>query len=114
MCNLYSPTKGQAAIVALIRAMRDVTGNMPTFPGIFPDRAAPIVGKAPDGVRELTTKVRWGMPSSQKALMDSAKIRAQKLEAKGKTVDFNELLRMEPDGGTTNIRNTSSKHWKRW
>lgn len=21
---------------------------------------------------------------------------------------------MEPDGGTTNIRNTSSQHWKRW
>jgi putative SOS response-associated peptidase YedK len=21
---------------------------------------------------------------------------------------------MEPDGGTTNVRNTNSKHWKRW
>lgn len=21
---------------------------------------------------------------------------------------------MEPDGGTTNVRNTSSKHWTRW
>jgi putative SOS response-associated peptidase YedK len=21
---------------------------------------------------------------------------------------------MEPDSGTTNIRNTGSKHWKRW
>ena len=29
----------------------------------------------------------------------------QKLEAKGKRVDFKELLRLEPDGGTTNIRN---------
>nr|CAD6416853.1 SOS response-associated peptidase [Rhizobium sp. Q54] len=25
-----------------------------------------------------------------------------------------ELLKMEPDGGTTNIRNTTSKHWLRW
>ena len=50
----------------------------------------------------------------QKALMDAAKTRAQKLEAKGKTVDFKELLRMEPDGGTTNIRNTSSPHWRGW
>jgi putative SOS response-associated peptidase YedK len=114
MCNLYSLTKGQRAIVEFTRAMRDVTGNMPTFPGIFPDYAAPIVRNAPDGKRELTTKVRWGMPSSQKALMDAAKKRAQKLEAKGKTVDFKELWRMEPDGGTTNIRNTSSKHWQRW
>lgn len=34
--------------------------------------------------------------------MDAAKKRAQKLESKGKTVDFQELLRMEPDSGTTN------------
>jgi putative SOS response-associated peptidase YedK len=46
--------------------------------------------------------------------MDATAKRAAKLEAKGKPVDFKELLRMEPDGGTTNIRNTSSKHWKRW
>lgn len=29
MCNLYSLIKGQAAIVALARAMRDMTGNLP-------------------------------------------------------------------------------------
>ncbi|SSC66255.1 unnamed protein product [Ciceribacter selenitireducens ATCC BAA-1503] len=40
--------------------------------------------------------------------------RADKLRAKGKDVDFEELLKMEPDGGTTNVRNTSSKHWTRW
>ena len=28
MCNLYSVTKGQAAIVALTRALRDSTGNL--------------------------------------------------------------------------------------
>ncbi|MCS3898455.1 hypothetical protein M2171_007588 [Bradyrhizobium japonicum USDA 38] len=39
--------------------------------------------------------------------MDATKKRAQKLEAKGKTVDFKELLRLEPDSGTTNIRNTT-------
>jgi putative SOS response-associated peptidase YedK len=47
-------------------------------------------------------------------LMDATKKRAQKLQAKGKVVDFKELLRMEPDSGTTNIRNVSSSHWKRW
>jgi putative SOS response-associated peptidase YedK len=113
MCNLYSETKGQEAIRAAARVMRDVTGNLPTFPGIFPDYSAPIVRNAPDGVRELST-ARWGMPSSQFALMESAKKRAQKLEAKGKPVDFKELLRLEPDIGTTNIRNLNSKHWQRW
>ncbi|MGY4173180.1 putative SOS response-associated peptidase YedK [Bradyrhizobium sp. USDA 4529] len=46
--------------------------------------------------------------------MDATKKRAEKLQAKGKTVDFKELLRMEPDGGTTNIRNVKGKHWDRW
>lgn len=113
MCNLYSITKGQAAIIALTRAMRDTTGNLPPLPGIFPDYKAPIVRNAPDGVRELAM-ARWGMPSSSMALMEATKKRAAKLQAKGKTVDFKELLRMEPDSGITNIRNTSSKHWKRW
>jgi putative SOS response-associated peptidase YedK len=45
---------------------------------------------------------------------DATKKRAEKLLAKGKSVDFKELLRMEPDGGTTNIRNVKSKHWTRW
>jgi putative SOS response-associated peptidase YedK len=113
MCNLYSITKGQRAIIEFTRAMRDTTGNLPPLPGVFPDYLAPIVRNAPDGVRELTM-ARWGMPSSQFALMQSAKKRAARIEAKGGTVDFKELLRMEPDSGTTNIRNVNSKHWQRW
>lgn len=113
MCNLYSLQKGQAAIVAFTRAMRDTTGNLPPLPGIFPDYMAPVVANKPGGIRELCM-MRWGMPSSQFALMEAAKKRAAKLDAKGKQYDFKELLRMEPDSGTTNIRNTSSKHWQRW
>ena len=112
MCNLYSLTKGQAAIRELTRAIVDRAGNLPPMPGIFPDYEAPIVRNGAAG-RELVL-ARWGMPSSQKALLDAAKKRADKLRAKGKDVDFDELLRMEPDGGTTNIRNVSSKHWTRW
>lgn len=66
------------------------------MPGVFPDYTAPIVRNGADG-RELAT---WGTPSSSKALMDATKKRADKLQAKGKIVDFKELLRMEPDGGT--------------
>ena len=113
MCNLYSVTKGQAAIAELTKAMRDKAGNLPPQPSIFPDYTAPVVRTGSDGVRELVT-MRWGMPSSQKALFDAAKSRAQKLEAKGQSVDFDALLRREPDGGTTNIRNVRSQHWKRW
>jgi putative SOS response-associated peptidase YedK len=113
MCNLYSITKGQRAIIEFTRAMRDTTGNLPPMPGVFPDYLAPIVRNAPDGVREMM-KARWGMPSSQLALMQATKKRATKLKQKGKEADFKELLRMEPDGGTTNIRNVKSKNWQRW
>ncbi len=113
MCNLYSITKGQAAIIELTRAMRDTTGNLPPMPGVFPDYMAPVVRNAPDGQRELAM-LRWGMPSSSFAQMEATKRRGAKLEAKGQAFDFKHLLRMEPDSGTTNIRNTSSKHWQRW
>jgi putative SOS response-associated peptidase YedK len=91
---------------------RDRTGNLPSMPGIFPDYPAPIVRNG-DGGRELVL-ARWGMPSSQEALMQATRRRAERLHAKGNTVDFKELLRLEPDSGTTNIRNVSSAHWKRW
>jgi putative SOS response-associated peptidase YedK len=113
MCNLYSATTNQEAIRNLFKVGRDLTGNLPPLPGIFPDYSAPIVRIAPDGERELAM-ARWGMPSSRKALMDAASRRAEKLRAKGKEVDFAGLLRMEPDCGTTNVRNTSSAHWKPW
>ncbi|MCX7307150.1 MAG: SOS response-associated peptidase family protein [Afipia sp.] len=113
MCNLYSITTNQAAMIAIARAMRDTTGNLPPLPGVFPDYRAPVVRNAPDGVRELAM-LRWGMPSSSKAQLDAASKRADKLRAKGKPLHLKELLRLEPDSGTTNIRNTASKHWKRW
>jgi putative SOS response-associated peptidase YedK len=114
MCNLYSMTTNVEAIRRLfeVDVSSDKSGNLPAMPGIYPDYPAPIVRNGTAG-RELAM-ARWGMPSSQKALMDAAKKRAEKLQAKGKTVDFKELLRLEPDSGTTNIRNVSSAHWKRW
>jgi putative SOS response-associated peptidase YedK len=82
------------------------------MPGVFPDYPAPIVRNGADG-RELTM-ARWGMPSSQFALMQATKKRAAKLEAKGKPVDFKELLRMEPDGGTTNICKQADEQTEHW
>ena len=89
MCNLYSYTKGQAAIRELAKAMHDQTGNMPNLPGIFPDYAAPIVRNSSEG-RQLAM-ARWGMPSPIFAL-------------KGRNFD----------SGVTNVRNVSSPHWRRW
>src|SRR4051812_20287105 len=105
-------TKSVDAIRRLFGALNSSVGNLPSMPGIFPDFPAPIVRNTSVG-REIVM-ARWGMPSSQKALLDATKKRAEKLEAKGKTVNFKELLRIEPDSGTTNIRNATSVHWKRW
>ncbi len=89
MCNLYSLTKGQQAILELSVAMIDRTGNLPPIPGIFPDYAAPIVRNGVEG-RELAM-ARWGMPSPVFAL-------------EGK----------KTDPGVTNVRNLASPHWRRW
>jgi putative SOS response-associated peptidase YedK len=62
MCNLYSETSNVDAIRALFKDL-DVSaaGNMPTYPAVFPDYAAPIIRNR-DGGRELVT-ARWGMPT---------------------------------------------------
>ena len=85
VCNLYSVTKGQAAIRAWFRPQRDLTGNLPSLPGIYPDSLAPVVRRGADGERELVM-MRWGMPCPP--------------QFGGAPV--------------TNIRNTKSPHWRRW
>ena len=85
MCNLYSLTKGQAAIRDWFRASNDRTGNLPLLPGIFPDQMAPIVRNGADGERELVI-ARWGMPGPPQ--YGGAPI--------------------------TNIRNVGSPHWRGW
>ena len=89
MCNLYSLTKGQQAIRDMVSVWKDITGNLPPLPGIFPNYPAPIVANAPEG-RELRM-AKWGMPSPAFAL-------------KGR----------KTDPGVTNVRNVKSPHWRRW
>jgi putative SOS response-associated peptidase YedK len=89
MCNLYSITSSQSYVRELARALRDISGNQPPLPGVFPDYAAPIA-RNNGGTRELAM-ARWGMPTPQFAL-------------KGRN----------SDGGITNVRNVKSPHWRRW
>jgi putative SOS response-associated peptidase YedK len=78
MCNLYSITTNQAAIIALFRVMNRYVGNLPPMPGVFPDYPAPVVRNV--GTDRELTMMRWGMPPPP----------------------------------VTNIRNTSSPHWRGW
>ena len=43
MCNLYSITTNQAAIIALFRVINRYVGNLAPMPGVFPDYPAPVV-----------------------------------------------------------------------
>jgi hypothetical protein len=47
MCNLYSLTKGQAAIIATARAMRDTTGNLP------PLRSEPVLSRTLNSILRI-------------------------------------------------------------
>lgn len=91
MCNLYSVNTNVEALRALVGLFRvaEEIGNLPPQPGVFPDYPAPIVRNTPNG-RDLA-RVRWGMPTPPK---------------------FLEGKRTDP--GVTNLRNTSSPHWRRW
>lgn len=119
MCNLYAMMRARAEVAAVAKAMTDRNHNQPPMDGIFPDYAAPVVLVDEDGRRTMRD-LRWGMPSSRKALFDAATKRADKLRAKGTEFDFDELLKMEPDNGTTNVRNTTNAkglpnaHWRPW
>jgi putative SOS response-associated peptidase YedK len=64
--------------------MNRYVGNLPPMPGVFPDYPAPVVRNT-GTEREMVT-MRWGMPPPPRA------------------------------GGppVTNIRNTSSPHWRGW
>jgi putative SOS response-associated peptidase YedK len=84
MCNLYSITTNQSAIAALFRVMNRYVGNLQPMPGVFPDYPALVVRNA--GAERELVLMRWGMPPPPRS------------------------------GGppATNIRNTSSPHWRSW
>jgi putative SOS response-associated peptidase YedK len=119
MCNLYAIMEARAEIARLARAMTDRNNNQPPMPSVYPDYPAPVIVTAEDGSREMRN-LRWGMPTSKQALYKAATERADKLRAKGTEFDFDELLKMEPDKGTTNVRNTMNAqgkvnaHWRPW
>jgi putative SOS response-associated peptidase YedK len=60
MCNLYSITTNQAAIITLFRVVNRYVGNLPPMPGVFPDYPAPVVRNA--GAERELIMMRWGMP----------------------------------------------------
>lgn len=77
------------------------------------DQMRPIVLNTADGRKQLV-HARWGLPSPIFVQKKAAETRAAKLAAKGKDVDLDKLIRMEPDRGVTNVRKLNLPHWRRW
>ncbi|MET4279455.1 hypothetical protein ABIB68_007740 [Bradyrhizobium sp. F1.2.2] len=63
MCNLYSITINQAAMIALFRVVNLYVGNLAPMPGVFPDYPAPVSSfKGPDA---------WARTRSRSAMTTS-------------------------------------------
>lgn len=90
MCNLYAMRRARAEAALIAKAMLDRTSNEEIRPEAFPDYAATIITTGEGGQREMMS-ARWGLPSPKFAL-------------EGRNADK----------GITNVRNTSSPHWRRW
>jgi putative SOS response-associated peptidase YedK len=109
MCTLYNFSSTQDELRALTKALDDIAGNLEPSIDVYPGRHGPVVRNF-DGRRQMAM-LNWGMPTASNVQFQATKARAEKLEAKGQTVDFKALLEKEPDKGVTNIRRTDSKHW---
>jgi putative SOS response-associated peptidase YedK len=60
MCNLYSITTNQAAIINLFRVVNRYVGNLAPMPGVSPDYPAPVIRNTDTGTEMVA--MRWGMP----------------------------------------------------
>jgi len=88
MCNLYTHTRSVDAMRHLFEGLENRSGNLQ--PGdVYPDQTAPIIRT--DGNALILQLARWGLPSPPQFHSKSG-----------------------IDRGVTNVRNTSSPHWRRW
>jgi hypothetical protein len=58
MCNLYSITTNQAAIIALFRVVNRYVGNLAPMTGVFPEYPAPVVRNTDTGDAAATAHRR--------------------------------------------------------
>jgi putative SOS response-associated peptidase YedK len=72
MCNLYSITTNQAAIIALFRVVNRYVGNLPPMPGVFPDYPAPIIRNA--GADRELTMMCWHAAAAEVAVANQCRI----------------------------------------
>lgn len=57
MCNLYSITTNQEAIIRLFRVVNRYVGNLPPGPGVFPDYPAPATRNIDHGTELISMRL---------------------------------------------------------
>jgi len=58
MCDLYSITTNQAAIIALFRVTNRYVGNLQPMPGVFPEYPAQVTPQRRAGPRDDAVALR--------------------------------------------------------
>lgn len=111
MCNLYR-MEDKDWVRKWAQDAESLINLMPAYQ-MNPDQMGPIVRNTTDGRKQLV-HARWGLPSPFFVIKEAAEARAKKLREKGKPVDMDMLIRMEPDRGVTNVRKLNLPHWKKW
>jgi len=111
MCNLYR-MEDKDWVRKWAQDAESLINLMPAYQ-MNPDQLGPIVRNTADGRKQLV-HARWGLPSPFFVIKEAAEARAKKLHEKGKPVDMDMLIRMEPDRGVTNVRKLNLPHWKKW
>lgn len=111
MCTLYR-MEDKDWVAKWAQDVESVINPMPAYQ-IYADQLAPVIRNMADGRRQVAN-CRWGLPAPFYVQKAAAEARAAKARAKGLTVDMEELIRMEPDRGTPNVRKLNLPHWKRW
>lgn len=111
MCNLYR-MEDRDWVTKWAQDAESLINLMPAYQ-MNPDQTGPIIRNTTEGKKQLV-HARWGLPSPRFALEKAAKAGAEKLAVKGKAFDLEELVRMEADRGTTNVRKLNFPHWTRW
>lgn len=111
MCNLYRMDDKDWVRKWAVDA-ESLINLMPAYQ-MNPDQMGPIIRNTADGRKQLV-HARWGLPAPFYVLKKAAEARAEKLRKKGEEVDFDQLVKREPDRGATNVRKLHLGHWKQW
>jgi len=107
MCNLYR-MEDKDWVNKSAHGVESLINLMPAYQ-MNPNEWGPIVRNTADGRKQLVN-ARWGLPAPRWVIEQEARKKAANAEKKGKPFDLDELIRLQLNGGTTNVRKLNLPH----